>query len=262
MYNKRLTLNYTDYILNPIRTIKSLLGHNIKIINHIPQSLILSNDTIPVDVTYSSSNSSSNSIYYINPNDLKPISINSTKYIHVSNPKFVITLPTLPTKTFPVRVFESLKSSVGFFGNIIDSPFTSLITPLKYANANVNEQTQQVDVTSPSFENLQSHVSIYTTGIKLFNSLSMIDNIIPIDSIPLELIDQYTTTAYIVDFNKLFSLNPTHCMIFFYADRQHPDICLFFPTTSYIISPEELQSVKIFCDKEREEFVKFEKLEK
>lgn len=420
--HKRMSLNYTDYSLNPIRTIKSLLGHNCKILSHVPQSVILSNETIPVDITYVTHNSytDSNKIYYINPATLKPISTNSHKYIgeiegikssegivtsnslsdslrnnsndnivmnnsmsnifsnnstsnssdgimsdslrndsmsnsndklvsnnsssdifsnnstnnslnntteNISpdnidsitpkpvnhNLKFVITLDQLPTKTFPVRLFESLKSSVGYFAQICDSPFTSLITPLKYPGAGSISTNSSMSTNSSTSDSshipsitqkvLTEHINIYTTGLKLFNSLSLVDNIIPIlntDNIP---IDKYSTTAYVLSFRELYNklvevynrvngsmnssgrssssdnstntssrsnsssdnpsttssstISPIRGMIFLYADRLHPDVCLWFPTTSYSITINELHSVKGFVEQEINEYIKF-----
>lgn len=276
---KRLLLNPTSYYLNPIKTIKSLLGHNTKIIKHQPQSIILQNDLIPVDVVYQDSNTNSNKIYYINPDKLKPLSINSNKYIYSDNNsdnnsdniKFVITLNQIPTKTFPVRIFESLKSSVGYFANIIDNPLTSLITPLK----NINSTKDVVNITNKEIfkevnnEELKNNVVTYTTGLKLFNTLNMIDNIIPISSIPnnTNYSTNYSTTAYLINFFQLYNElikqlqinNKINCIIFLYSDRTLPNICLYYPTINYSITKEELDSVREFVINECEEFEEFQK---
>lgn len=276
---KRLLLDYTMYTLHPVSTIKSILGRDIRVLSHESQSMVSSFDTIPVDVTYESPGSLER-IYYLSKDDLKPISTGSSTYVgRIGDLLFRIDHPPTDLKKIPVRIYESLTTTstgtsmtqVNYCATVVDTPLSSLITPLKYpgwvssvgvGNQQVNQSAdRQVNRSVSDRKELLENVEIYREGLKLFKHLPTADDIIVPDKLPGP--DDFGTSAYVCSFWTLYPelqqrVGPVRGIIYAYDARSRPDVVLWFPTSNYIISPEELQNVADFIVTEQEAYDRYQ----
>lgn len=257
---KRLLLNPSSYYLHPIATIKSILGKDIKVVSHTPQSIITPSDDVIVDVVYTriSPTSTPNSLtsYTVQTNSLKPIAPGSNVYIgQVDSYTFQITDPPT-TDTFKVHLFSGDNPTQEIStALVVENNFTTVLTPLKYPGwEHFTSAVDKLELGSStsSKQLLTDHVPIYTEAIKQFSILHMIDNLIPVStSSELPNSDTINTTAYVIDirllYNELIHRPPPLRGVIFASDlRVDKFIVVWFPTSSFTLTHDELKATVSF----------------
>lgn len=145
----RLSIPYFMYSTHPTRSIKQLLSHNIKIHSYTPMSIITNDETVIVDVTYSSIAFSPLDIYYIQVSSLKKILPDSDKYaVAINDIPVKVTIPSISDfpKVVPLRIRptlannfasqteQQLSTSFAYYATVVTNPLTSLTTPFRYPN--------------------------------------------------------------------------------------------------------------------------------
>lgn len=145
----RLSIPYFMYSTHPTRSIKQLLSHNIKIHSYTPMSIITNDETVIVDVIYSSIAFSPLDIYYIQVSSLKKILPDSDKYaVAINDIPVKVTIPSISdfSKVVPLRIRptlannfasqteQQLSTSFAYYATVVTNPLTSLTTPFRYPN--------------------------------------------------------------------------------------------------------------------------------
>ena len=77
----RLNLPYSSFVAHPINTIKQLLSPNATVISYAVNSVVSSDETVPVDVEYTSIPTTTLAIYYVPISKLKKLIPDSAKYV-------------------------------------------------------------------------------------------------------------------------------------------------------------------------------------
>lgn len=187
----RLEIPYSIFMKNPVRSIRQLLGQNITIKSYETNDIITSNDSIIVDVKYTSIPFSLLRIYYIKTSEMKRLMPNSEKYVITINGCNVIILsPHIKDypKILPVRIrarylnnFSTtgqLEQQFSYYGTTILEPMNSLCTPLKYINHAFEPfETETIEPLYPqSFRNEFIKNNLSNESLKNISNLSKASN--------------------------------------------------------------------------------------
>lgn len=270
----RLEIPYSIFMKNPVRSIRQLLGQNITINSYETNDIITSNDSIVVDVKYTSIPFSLLRIYYIKTSEMKRLMPNSEKYVITINGCNVkILSPHIKDypKILPVRIRASypnnfsttgqLEQQFSYYGTTILEPMNSLCTPLKYINHAFEPfETETIEPLYPqSFRDefiknnlsnessnntlLQHTINAYKNTLSKFNSLSSIDNILFTSNFS----DcKLGTTGYVIPFSSIPKPFRNINGIILIQPKRIPNYILFCPNQNFTICPEELESIENF----------------
>lgn len=144
LQHRRLSIPADLYNTAPTRAIKQILSPSITIHSHQPQSIITSDDTVIVDVTFSALTFSFIDIYYIPTAALKHVIPESSYYVaNVNGVPVKITNP--PTEKFPhvipVRIKTTLPNNYSpngqeaqqfaYYATVVTAPLSSYISIVK-----------------------------------------------------------------------------------------------------------------------------------
>ena len=267
----RLEIPYFMYSLNPTQSIKQLLGQNVRIITHSSNDVITENDSLIVDVEYTSIPFSLLKIYYVKVSDLKRLMPNCEKYVAVINGCNVkISSPKLKefSKVLPIKIKATLSnnysssgqldSQFAYYGTTVSSPMNSLCSPLKYINHSFEPfDTEEIKpIYTPEFKSefekkvkdshqklLDETMKYYKQALSTFNILSAVDHV----TSEVKNISECKmgTTGYVIPFD-LIPLDKSINGIILIQPKRIPNYVLFYPTKNFTICSEELVSIKKF----------------
>ena len=278
----RLEIPTFMYSLNPTKSIKQLLGQNISIVSHSANDIITQNDSLIVDVEYTSIPFSLLKIYYVNVSDLKRLIPNSEKYVATINGCNVkISSPKLKEfpKVLPIKIKATLSnnysssgqldSQFSYYGSTVSTPMNYLCSPLKYVNHSFEPfDTEEIEplydsnfktsFTQTLSKNhaafLEETMKYYKQALSTFNILSSVDHI---TSDVKNISDcKMGTTGYVIPFS-LLSIDRELNGIILIQPKRIPDYILFYPTKNFTICVEELLSIKKFLEQDKENFYNF-----
>ena len=286
---RRLTINASIFNASPVRTIKQLIGPNSLLISYKINTLITPYDEVIVDVVYKDLPLSPFAIYYIPTSSIKHLIPNSEKYVatindipvKLNNPKLNDFKDYLPVHvkntiindtTAYEQYYSSLDSTtytlstptttphneISYFATTVTNPLNSLLTPLSLLTSSASTASFGFSTTTPpilypetfkpppSPYDQASTIRYYQQTISTIPSLSLITTITPTNTFPHE--TAITTTAYLLD-ASLLPDTPIRGIILLQPKRP-PTQLLFYPTSSYIISSDEIASIKSFIKSE------------
>ena len=278
----RLEIPYFMYSLNPTQSIKQLLGQNVRVISHSSNDVITENDSLIVDVEYTSIPFSLLKIYYVKVSDLKRLMPNCEKYVAVINGCNVkISSPKLKefSKVLPIKIKATLSnnysssgqldSQFAYYGTTVSSPMNSLCSPLKYINHSFEPfDTEEIKpIYTPEFKSefekkvkdnhqklLDETMKYYKQALSTFNILSAVDHV----TSEVKNISECKmgTTGYVIPFD-LIPLDKNINGIILIQPKRIPNYVLFYPTKNFTICSEELVSIKKFIEQDKENFYNF-----
>lgn len=299
MLSRRLVLNQSVFSRSPVAAIKQILGQNSTLISYTVNSLVDWSNSVYVDVVYKSIPINSFDIYYIPLTDIKHLIPNSEKYVttvndctvKLNNPKltsFKSYLPIRIKKTIinDTDAYDNFYTSVdnstfefktnvtqppaSYFGTTVTLPMNSLITPLSLIN-NDSSASTAFEVTlppilypkdfKPQFITMESTINNYKQSLTNTKLLSIVNNIEDYTSKSFNFdpaTTNYTTSCYLLHSSQLpdKSING----IILLQPRRIPDVLLYYPTNSYTISADEINSIKKFIEHDRINYFNFEYL--
>ena len=278
----RLEIPYFMYSINPVQSIKQLLGQNVTIISQTSNDIITENDSIIVDVIYSSIPFSLLKIYYVNVSDMKRLMPNCEKYVAIINGCNVkISSPKLKEfgKVLPIKIKVTLSnnysssgqldSQFSYYGTTVTTPMNSLCSPLKYINHAFEPfETEEIkpiytDEFKSEFDKklkdnhenlLEETTKYYKQAISTFNILSSVDHVT--SDIKSFSECKMGTTGYVLSFD-LIPTDKSINGIILIQPKRIPDYVLFYPTKSFTICVEELNSIKNFIRQDKENYYNF-----
>ena len=278
----RLEIPYFMYSLNPTQSIKQLLGQNVRVISHSSNDVITENDSLIVDVEYTSIPFSLLKIYYVKVSDLKRLMPNCEKYVAVINGCNVkISSPKLKefSKVLPIKIKATLSnnysssgqldSQFAYYGTTVSWPMNSLCSPLKYINHSFEPfDTEEIKpIYTPEFKSefekkvkdnhqklLDETMKYYKQALSTFNILSAVDHV----TSEVKNISECKmgTTGYVIPFD-LIPLDKNINGIILIQPKRIPNYVLFYPTKNFTICSEELVSIKKFIEQDKENFYNF-----
>lgn len=278
----RLEIPCSMYSINPIQSIKQLLGQNVTIISHSSNDIVTENDTLIIDVEYTSIPFSLLKIYYVNVSELKRLIPNCEKYVATINGCNVkISSPKLKefSKVLPIKIKPTLSnnytssgqidSQFSYYGSTVSSPMNYLCSPLKYINHSFEPfDTEEIKpIYTPEFktefekkvkdnhQNLfDEMMKYYKQSTSTFNILSSVDHV---TSDVKSFSDcKIGTTGYVIPFNIIPTDKDINGIILIQPKRL-PEYVLFYPTNNFTICSEELISIKKFIEQDKENFYNF-----
>lgn len=266
----KIPYNYTTQ--NITKTIKHFLGQDIKIKDVHINDIITNDECYIVDVKYLSIQFSPYNIYFINVNDLKQLIPSSNIYVtQINNCNIKITSSIISEykKIIPIRINNcitnnystegQLENEFSYFGIIVKKPMNYLYTPLKYPGHKFTPfELNDVKPIYPesfkcSFISNDDTLSAYKSEILHISILKIVDNVILAKSFDE---CEQGTNAYVIDVNLLPSTSINGIIVV--QPKRHPNLILYYPTMNFIISEEEIQSIKDFIRIETINYMNFE----
>ena len=261
---ERLKVPYTKYAYNPKSTIRELLGQDVIIRNMVVNNIITDDECYIVDVEYVNIKFNPFEIIFIDIKDLKLTIPNSTVYAtKINGCNVCIKIPNIQLfKTkIPVTINSKLNNNntadgqladhFAYFGKIVRKPMNSLCTPLKYPNHQATpfkiapikklyndgyklKQTYSIDQIKDA----------YRAELSQFQQFNAVDNIVVAKSFSE---CKYGTTAYLIDF-KLLPADRYINGIILIQPKRNPYTILYYPTNTYTLYIEELESIASFLE--------------
>ena len=150
VHQLRLKLNYNLFNVQPIKTIKQVLGQNTKLISYKLNSVVNWSNEVYVDVEYSSIPINPFQIYFIKVNEIKHLIPNSDKYVcEVNGCQVKLTKPKLNEfKTYlPIKINKTLINNTDAYDNLytqlndedtsLQQLKTNITTPATYFGSTV-----------------------------------------------------------------------------------------------------------------------------
>lgn len=278
-FKARLALPYSMYITNPAETVRQILGQHITIESMTHSDLILPDDTIVVDVIYKAINISLFQIYFVQVSNLKPIIPDSDKYIVIINDCFVkVCVPNISSypKVVPIKILATMPSKVGsnsgletqcaYFGTIVTQPLNTICTPIRYINHSFepfevppvkpiypSTYISSIGAYNPSDSELNQMCRNYKASLILHNILNSVINVTPAKSYAE---CKEGTTGYVLPFSEIPITQDINGIILIQSKRI-PNYVMFYPTASFTICVEELESLKSFIEQETINYYNF-----
>ena len=266
---ERIKIPYAKFVMHPHYAIKELLGQNITIVDYNVNDIITNDDCHIIDVRYKSIKFSPYAIYYIPVDKIKRIIPDSNTYGFALNGcNVMLTSSQLGdyAKTIPLKIYAKsvdnhsvngqLDVLFPYFATPAKNPLNKFMTPIKYPNYNClpfevePEPKQYPDSYKPILKSIDETLAAYKSDLQRFPLFKHIDNIAKANEFKDCAIYTPTTTAYLIDFNKI-PLDKDLNGVIAITDNRHPDFVLYFPTFSFILTTEELRSLKSFMESEK-----------
>lgn len=256
----RLKIPYSIYNISPHNSIRELLGQDAVIKNVLVNDIITDDECYIIDVEYVNIKFNPFEIVFVNVSDIKPIIPNSTTYaVKINGCNVKLNIPNLSEfKTkIPIQINPMINttaeqqssSAFTYFGKIVRKPMNSLCTPLKLPGHCVTPfKIKPVEQLYPDGYKLKNSITIdetkeaYKTEIGQFPQLKSVDNIVVAKSFS----DcKFGTTGYLIEFEKIPRDHYLNGIILIQSKRI-PNIVLYFPTITYTLYLEELESIAEF----------------
>ena len=235
------------------------------------------NDTVPVDVTYTTIPIDAISIYYVPVESLKKLIPDSSKYVtrvndcyvKVTNPQLNMFTSHIPIKIIPILaeneqydnyyqldtdnnnkhvLASSAPAFINYMAKSVTNPLSSYCTALlsqvhmfNLPDA-IKLYTKEPTLKYYIFTKEQT-IEGYKKKLSGFDILDIVDNVVYSDKFPAS--NSPPTTAYVMPFsvieqNKKDSING---IIMIQPERQW-DLILYYPHSSFIITAEHIDSIK------------------
>lgn len=264
---ERRKIPYSMFALNPTRAIKQLLGQDVMIKSYTVNDIITDDECYIVDIEYYSIAFSPIKIFYINAADIKQLIPDSNIYVvQINGCNIKISSPVIKNykKFIPIRINASIPNNYSpqgqldqqfsYFGIIVRKPMNYLCTPLKYPGHRYTpfkmEDVKPIYPDDYKFTPISEDETKdgYKSEIQQFPILKAINNIVTAKSYDE---CKMGTNGYIIDIDKLPKEGDINGIILIQPKRI-PSMVLFFPTISFTICEEEMNSIR--------EFVKFDEI--
>ena len=277
----RLSISSSFFNTSPVRAIKQLIGPNATLISYTVSSVLTSSDELIVDATYRSLPITPFSIHYIPLSSIKHLIPNSEKYVatinsltvKLNNPKLSDFHDYLPVRikrtiintsdtyesyystaddsTFTIN--ENTVAPIAYFATTVVNPLNSLITPIHTFSTSFTIPSPTPlypsSFTPPKCQyTIEDTVNNYRQTVSTIPMLSNISSISHSSSFPSSsaTTSPIPTTAYIIS-SSVLPTTPIHGIIVVQPKRI-PDLILYYPTNSFMLSAEELASIKSFIN--------------
>lgn len=243
------------------RTIKTLLGQHVHIVDAKVSPLIRNDSTIPVVVKYVGFPINLAEHYYVERGSLKQVAPNSVDFITTINGvkvqlrEFNDQTKYIPINITPIVVaVQSDDSPLTYKGEFIREPLSYLCVPLHRSPYRLSHPFDMPSpkklypetwTPPPSQYTKEKTVTSYEYRRKTFKILNQTEN--------TQLVETFdkcvpSTSAYVIQFAKIPRDKPLRGIILLIPQRLD-DYVLFYPCTQYEITTEELDSlVKFFAD--------------
>lgn len=261
LQTKRIKIPYYLYNNNPEGAIKQLLGQKINIVSYRENNIMTDDESYIIDVEYYSLKFSPLRIFYINVSELKSIIPDSNEFvIQINNCNVKIASPLLSSfkKVIPIIITEmsennysvhgQLNQTFKYFGKIVRQPLNYLITPLKYPNHQYTPfKFEPIQPIYPSDYNPKFNITEEDTKRAYRAEMiqcPILKNVDTIQTVKSFSDCKMNTTAYLIDY-KLIPDDGTNGIILIQPKRL-PNLILFYPTMSFNICAEEVESIKDF----------------
>lgn len=164
----RLNLPYSSFVAHPISTIKQLLSPNATVISYAVNSVVSSDETVPVDVEYTSIPTTTLAIYFTPISKLKKLIPDSAKYVAeieqcfvvINNPKLSLYKEFLPIKVIPILIEDNAANSLENYYSTINDEY----------NMNKNAEPTSAAVEEYKLQDTPSFINYM--GLTVLNPLS------------------------------------------------------------------------------------------
>lgn len=280
----RLSINYHYFNAHPVRAIKQLIGQNATLISYKQNSVVSWDGNVIVDIVYRSIPIDQFSIYYVKQSEIKHLIPNSEKYIttingcnvKLNNPKLNQFKEWLPirikksmindtdsyeeyyTQSIDDTNTNELKNNSGglanYFGTTVNNPMNSLITPLNLITNNNEYISTGFNITLPEklypdnfkpkeLYTLDETIKYYRQVVQSLPAISIIQDIEQSDKLPEN--QSMETIGYLIDV-KLLDTCDTLKGVILIQPKRICSLILYYPTNTYTISHEEIESIKKF----------------
>lgn len=261
---ERLKIPYSIYSGNPHNSIKELLGQDIQIKNVKVNSIITDDECYIIDVQYVNIKFNPFEVIFIDTSEVKPLIPNSTIYaakVNGCNVKIPISRIADYKTKIPIHINPKLSDNVSsegqlndifsYYGKVIRRPMHDLCTPLKYPGHQVTPfKLPPIPKLYPEGYKLKHTLTMeetknaYMAEVSQRSQLKSIDNFAIVKSFE----DcKFGTTGYIIEFDKLPTDRYLNGIILVQAKRI-PNVVLFYPTNTYMLYIEELESIRNFLE--------------
>ena len=274
VHNVRLELNYADFLSKPISTIHHLLSPNAVVLSYVTNSVVSWNDTIPVDVSYTTIPIDPVTIYYVSIDSLKKLIPDSTKYVtrvegcyvKITNPQLNMFKEYLPIKIIPILseneqfdnyyqlesdnenkhvITSSSPAFINYMGKPVTNPLSNYCTALLSQLHEFNlPKATKLYTKEPTLKyytfTKEQTIENYKKKLSAFDILNIVDNVVYSDKFPS--LNSPPTTAYVMPFSAFDIKQDINGIIMIQSDRLW-NLVLYYPHSSFIITSEHLNSI-------------------
>jgi hypothetical protein len=271
---QRIKVPYKLYYAKPLTTLHSLLGRDAKITSVKVNDVILADDTILVDVEYSTIPFNSMSIFYVPIKQLRPLIPNSTTYVAVinnhavkvplrGNIRFKDVLPLRVNKTITNNVVDNEQSEQQFayFGTVVKNPLSHFCSVLKYPGFRYQLfESIAVDKLYPANFTVTSDVTVdkmlkaYMYTIRNIPSLNFVNEVVPAKTVK-ECTEN--NKGYLIEWSKMRELGEIRGVIVAQPERL-PFSVVFIPSQTYKLMAEEVNMLNDFLEMENANYLNYE----
>lgn len=269
----RLHVLESEYRSNPARLIYSMLGNDIKIKN-VEEQNYYENGYLIVDVTFVKSLFNPIKLYFAEKSKLKPLELNTNKYIaEINKTPVCITVPRVfaekfkNTKYYPIKIRKIMNNpQYKYYGIIQDSPmnnYASIInyTDKKFLSAGADfeaftasdrpyEKKYKKDISTQE----EQYKSIINGTIFTLNTVKKVKKFSEID-----IHDE--NTGYVIDVNELkpeLAKGHLYGAVFCIKNRNVFDV-MFIPAKQYIFTINDYRCLLSFLYNEFKNYERFNK---
>lgn len=257
-------------------TIKTYLGQHVVLKSVKQQPFITNDSTVPFHVTYLAFPVDTTKTFFADKSEIKQISPNSKNAVYKLYPENAKD-PILVTiynnrikqegKYVPFRInpiAASVQESndfpvpITYFALINYEPLHDLVLPLHRSPKQSNRFMIPVpeklypDSWKPPEPKwtVEQTVENYKFEVSCFRILSNVDKVVLVDSFEKT---HPSSTAYVLPYKLIPTDRPLNGVLLFIMKR-HPDYILYFPTVTYTLDLDTLESFKRFCEYEMIEY--------
>ena len=168
----RLNLPFSSFVAHPISTITQLLSPNATVISYAVNSVVSSDETVPVDVEYTSIPTTTLAIYFTPISKLKKLIPDSAKYVAeieqcfvvINNPKLSLYKEFLPIKVIPILIEDNAANSLENYYSTLNDEYNM--------NTETNKNAEQTSTVVEEYKLQDAPSFINYMGLTVLNPLS------------------------------------------------------------------------------------------
>lgn len=261
---ERLKIPYTVFSHNPIKTVKALLGRDAAIYKIERNGIITDDECYIVDVEYANIKFSPIEVLFIDAAEFKPVIPNGNVYAvkingcgvqitsdRISEFKNKIPISVQPQMDHSYTKAGQLPELFSYFGTIVRRPMHGLCTPLKHPGHQFTPfRIPMIPKLYPEGYKLKKPLTMEQTKEAYQAEMSTVQQLKKVDNIVIAKgfgDCKLGTTAYVIPFGELPKDRYLNGIILIQPKRI-PNVVLFYPTITFVIYPEELESIQRFLE--------------
>jgi hypothetical protein len=245
--------------------VKSLVGHQAKILSIKISDVILPDDSLLIDVEYQEMPFGMMTIYFIESSTLKSVIPNSPLFgVNVLGIPVRVTLKQPDVQKYlPIRInkrvdFKDEDHRFLYFGTPVKTPLLSYCSILKRMYKNFTcEEIEQLypQKFQPKSEITEEKMlSSYKMKIKQVPQLNFVIDIIPARS--LDKLENQFTKGFLIDWHLIDTTKKLNGIIYIQPERT-PFKVVFIPSATFTIDIDELLSIDEFLQMENVNYLNF-----